>query len=610
MYGSQHALLGGMGKGILFASALLVAAVSFAQPREDPTTVRLGVLAKRGSGRCLEKWGPTAEHLTATIPGYSFVIRPLSYGEVYTAVKQEEVDFILANPSLYVELESSLGASRIVTLKNLRPNGTQTTVFGGVIFRKADNRDIEHPEDLKGKTFMAVEETSFGGWQMAWRELKEQGIDPYRHFADLRFGGTHDAVVYAVRRGTVDAGTVRSDTLERMEMEGKIRLEQFRVIGEHRGDEDLPFLHSTRTYPEWPLAKVAHTSDDLAEKVAAALVTTSADTPAAKAARCAGWTIPHNYQPVHECLKELRLGPYRDYGKVTPTAVVRQYWPWLAAAAAFLILVAVVAVYVARLNRKLRLALSEYGKELTERKRTEQALRESERLVAETETLAATGRLAARVAHEINNPLAGIKSAFQLVKKAVPKDYPRYDYVDQIEKEINRIAMIVRQMIGLHRAERETESEISVRQVLQHVASMLEPTRRNHGVSVEIEMEECPDFARLPENALRQVLYSLLANGIEASPRDETVSIQAVMEDGMLRIRIRDRGPGIPENLRTRVFEPFFTTKDAGTTGGLGLGLSISKGIVEAAGGTLDFKSQPDQGCVFEIVLPIGETDG
>ncbi|NQT37706.1 MAG: PhnD/SsuA/transferrin family substrate-binding protein [Planctomycetes bacterium] len=185
------------------ASLLLAAAVSFAETQEDPTTVRLGVLAKRGSQRCLEKWGPTAEYLTATIPGYSFVVRPLSYGEVYTAVKQKEVNFILANPSRYVELESSLGASRIVTLKNLRPNGTHTTVFGGVIFRKADNKDIEHLEDLKGKTFMAVEETSFGGWQMAWRELKQQGIDPYRHFADLQFGGTHDAVVFAVRDGKV-----------------------------------------------------------------------------------------------------------------------------------------------------------------------------------------------------------------------------------------------------------------------------------------------------------------------------------------------------------------------------------------------------------------------
>ena len=206
MYGSQRALLGGMGKGILFASALLVAAASLAETREDSATVRLGVLAKRGSQRCLEKWGPTAEYLTATIPGYSFVIRPLGYGETYATVKRKDVDFILANPSLYVELESSLGASRMATLKNLRPNGTQTTVYGGVVFRKADNKDIEHLEDLKGKTFMAVKETSFGGWQTAWRELKEHGIDPYRHFADLQFGGTHDAVVYAVRDGKVDAG--------------------------------------------------------------------------------------------------------------------------------------------------------------------------------------------------------------------------------------------------------------------------------------------------------------------------------------------------------------------------------------------------------------------
>ncbi|GAI25050.1 unnamed protein product, partial [marine sediment metagenome] len=206
------------------------------------------------------------------------------------------MNFILANSSFYVCLEHDLGASRIVTLKNLRL-GEAYTVFGGVIFRRSDRTDIKNFHDLKGKSFMAAERTSFGGWQMAWRELKEKGIDPHNDFASLSFGGTHDAVVYAVRDGTVDAGTVRTDALERMAKEGDIRLEDFHVF--HRsGSEvhDLPFPHSTRVYPEWPMAKAEHTPDELAEKVAAALLKMSPDSPAATAAICAGWTIPLNYQ--------------------------------------------------------------------------------------------------------------------------------------------------------------------------------------------------------------------------------------------------------------------------------------------------------------------------
>ena len=82
-----------------------------------------------------------------------------------------------------------------------------------------------------------------------------------------------DEVVYAVRNGDADAGSIRTDLLEQMAQEGKIRLEEFHIINEHKSeDEEIRFLHSTRVYPEWPLAKVKHTSNDLAEKVAVALI--------------------------------------------------------------------------------------------------------------------------------------------------------------------------------------------------------------------------------------------------------------------------------------------------------------------------------------------------
>ena len=346
--------------------------------QEPAKAVRIGVLAKRGPQRCLEKWGPTADFLTGEISGCSFTIVPLGFDEIHTTVERAEVDFILANPSIYVGLERLHGASRILTLKNLRQGGVHT-VYGGVIFCRADRKDIASLDDLAGKTFMAVEETSLGGWHAAWFDLKEYGIDPSRDFADLRFGGTHDAVVYAVRDGKVDAGTVRTDTLERMVQEGKIRLEGFRLVHkEHRDHAALPFLCSTRLYPEWPLAKAKHTSGALAEEVTAALLRLSPDTPVAWAARCAGWTIPHNYQPVHECLMTLRVSPYEDYGKVTLRDVLRQYWLWLLGAVMAVILIALFAADVVRLNRRLRETAAKQKKELVERKRAEKELRASE----------------------------------------------------------------------------------------------------------------------------------------------------------------------------------------------------------------------------------------
>ena len=370
---------------IALALALAILLPSRALGQRAP--VRIGVLASRGVERCMAKWGPTADYLTAEIPQHSFTIVPLNFGEVRQAVERGDVDFVLANSSFYVSLEVRYGVNRIVTLENLRL-GKPFTVFGGVIFRRADRTDITRLADLEGKRFMAAEGTSFGGWRVAWRELKEQGIDPHKDFAELRFGGTHDAVVYAVSEGEVDAGTVRTDTLERMAAEGSIRLEDFRVIHEHGGDihtgsrkhevEDLPFLHSTRPYPEWPLAKVAHTSDGLAEEVAVALLKMRPDSPAAKAALCAGWTIPLTYQSVRDCLRELRVDPYEHFGEVTFGEAARQHWHWTAISALFVAVLALATTCALRANRGLARVRMKLEDELAERKRAECALTDSE----------------------------------------------------------------------------------------------------------------------------------------------------------------------------------------------------------------------------------------
>ncbi len=223
--------------------------------------VKIGVLAKRGHEITLKRWGPTARYLSAKVPGKTFAIVPIDFEKIYSFVENGKVDFILANSSFYVELEQWYGANRLATLKNLRLEGAYTE-FAGVIFWKANRGDLRELADIKGKTFMAVKETSFGGWRMAWREFKKVGIDPYNDFKAMRFGGTHDAVVYAVRDGKVDAGTIRTDTFERMQAEGKIKIKDFYVVPYKGGKAvKFPFLHSTRAYPEWPMAKVRHVPD-------------------------------------------------------------------------------------------------------------------------------------------------------------------------------------------------------------------------------------------------------------------------------------------------------------------------------------------------------------
>lgn len=333
--------------------AILLAAVAPSALYSEEKTVKIGVLANRGVSQAIKDWLVTADYLTSQLPQYTFVIVPLYSGDIGPAVNEGKIDFLLTNSSMYVEMEAMYGVSRISTLVKRRA-GVDYTVYGEVIFTRADREDINELKDLRGKSLIATDEASFGGFQMTWRELKENGININRDLTMYHFSEfSQDNVVYAVRDGEADAGTVRTGILESMADEGKIDLADFRVLNPQQ-NEGFPLLHSTRLYPEWPLAKVKHTSDDLARKVAIALLNMQPDSQAAKAAGIAGWTIPLDYQPVHECLMELQAGPYKDFGRITPYGVVRQYWYLLVLSTAVFFFMATATLYVQRTNRRLR----------------------------------------------------------------------------------------------------------------------------------------------------------------------------------------------------------------------------------------------------------------
>jgi PAS domain S-box-containing protein len=236
--------------------------------------------------------------------------------------------------------------------------------------------------------------------------------------------------------------------------------------------------------------------------------------------------------------------------------------------------------------------------------RTEK-IRQMERERFEMEKAAASGRMAARIAHEINNPLAGIKNSFQLLKGAIPSDYRHYSYVPLIEKEIDRIASIVRQMYSIYRPDREKPHRIRVDEIIEDVVALLDFNASNSQVRLVFERPSDPVWAVLAEGLVRQALMAVAQNAIEASAPGQEVRIEVQIEEGGLRIAVRDEGPGIPPDIRERLFEPFFTTKEDLKTGGLGLGLSVARGVVESMGGTLTFDSVEGRGAVFQIALPL-----
>ena len=336
------------------ALLLLLSILSFPSFSCAAEEVRIGVLSHRGDEVTLDMWGPTADYLSSFIPGYHFSIQPLKFNEVNSVVEASQVDFVLVNPGIYVNLEVKYRVSRIATLYNRRHN-IPYKIFGGVIFTRKDQTGINTLEDLRGRSFMAVDPTSLGGFQMAMREMIENGIDPYRDLRSLEFVEIHDLVVMSVLQGEVDVGTVRTDILERMASAGTIDLNSIRII-DPQYEKQFPFALSTRLYPEWPFSKVAHTADALAQRVAIALLRMPQDHPAALAGKYAGWTIPMDYQPVHELFRELKLPPYQNLGVFTLSEAIYRYRYWFFGGVLVLLFMVIMTIWVMRLNQELQKA--------------------------------------------------------------------------------------------------------------------------------------------------------------------------------------------------------------------------------------------------------------
>lgn len=248
-----------------------------------------------------------------------------------------------------------------------------------------------------------------------------------------------------------------------------------------------------------------------------------------------------------------------------------------------------------------------HGQELERlvEERTE-LIRELERQRSESEQLAATGRMAARVAHEINNPLAGIKSAFRLIRGAVPDSHPHFHFVELIDREIDRIANIVKLMYRLYKPGTVQPQLIALDTCVKDVVSLISLTAESRGVRVEVGEIDCSQVM-LPLGQVEQILYNLIQNALEASPPGETVEVTAGPSPQGIVVCVSDRGPGVPSELQMQIFEPFYSTKSGGETAGLGLGLSVTRSLAESIGGSVEYSDRPGGGAMFTVIIP-GDT--
>jgi two-component system NtrC family sensor kinase len=236
--------------------------------------------------------------------------------------------------------------------------------------------------------------------------------------------------------------------------------------------------------------------------------------------------------------------------------------------------------------------------DITERKLAERSLQNAEKL-------AATGRLAQTIAHEINNPLEALTNLIYLAQYATSEPGV-LDFLRQASTELERVARITKQILSFHRDTKEAVA-LDPNDLVDNVVALYQPQMAAHDIRLDWEKRELPSIAGYP-GELRQVLANLLANAVDASPAGSTISVRARRacrgtREGVA-ITIHDCGPGIPRDIRNRILEPFFTTKELK---GTGLGLWLVKNIVTKHKGSLRFRSsrKPGRtGTSFRVFLP------
>jgi PAS domain S-box-containing protein len=231
------------------------------------------------------------------------------------------------------------------------------------------------------------------------------------------------------------------------------------------------------------------------------------------------------------------------------------------------------------------------------------AVRSLERQLAQTEHLATLGELSAGLAHEIKNPLAGIKGAIDVFRDSLSESDPQREILGDVIHEVNRINKIVQDLLNYAKPKPARHSTIDLPALVQRIVTMAQSISKGESLPIKVkQLSEIPEFTG-DETQLEQAIMNLLLNAQAALPSGGHIEIVLSYDpdSALVSIKVSDDGAGIPKELLKRIFQPFFTTRTDGT----GLGLAICLKNVQYHGGNIEVQSTVGQGTTFFVTIPL-----
>ncbi len=231
---------------------------------------------------------------------------------------------------------------------------------------------------------------------------------------------------------------------------------------------------------------------------------------------------------------------------------------------------------------------------------------EMEKKLVQTQRLSALGNLAAGVAHEIGNPLNSIKLTISHLKDMLTKneiDQVSFEkYADGVLNEVNRLDKIVKDFLVLAKERELSRCEYDMGRLLTETIHLIEKEAKKRGLIIDMHIPGTTEKTMIDPQLLKSAMLNILINAMEASTENGVIDVRLAESDGNIIVRVIDGGKGIPAEILDRVFDPYFTTKAVGT----GLGLPLTRTIIEKHGGEISLESREGQGTVVTVIIPTG----
>lgn len=303
----------------------------------------------------MQRWQPLADYLSRMLHGDQVQLKVLNYPELNTAVSHYEIDFVLTNPAHYIELRQNYAMSGALATLIEDERGIPLSAFGGVIFTLSNRSELNDLHNLDDKRIAFVNRQSLGGYQMQALEMLHAGVSLSDTVHDVQTGMPHDKVISAVLSGQADAGFVRTGVIEHLIQDGKLEPNRLKVLGS-RTEQGFPLMLSTPLYPEWPFIVLPNVDSVVSRRVASALFAVEDGSSLARALKLHGFTIPADYAPVENLMRELKVPPFDAQQRISWQDVWRNYSTVISILAMSSLTILLLFARLAGRNRQLSLA--------------------------------------------------------------------------------------------------------------------------------------------------------------------------------------------------------------------------------------------------------------